>query len=495
VVLILGIILVCGSVSGADESLIYLRFSDTASLDPGQTTTQYSGEVVANLFEGLVRYKRGSQSIVPWLATRWEMLSGGRLWVFHLRRDVLFHDGSPLTAGWVVYSFHSRMKGGDETYPKWRLFFPTMTGVHARNRYTVEIVFSRPFAPLLTALTDPVAYIVPTGAYEARPFKPIGTGPFTFKAWEKEKHIILTRNEKYWEKPVAIAQVTFKIVRNPVWRINQIRTGQAQVLEIRSATAHAEFLGSREISVISNPPNGVFYLAFNTRRHPFDRREVRQAFAHMIDRKVLVRQVFQQFAIPATTPLPPHIPGFNREIPIHTYDLDRARALLRQAGLEKGFSCRILFLAGDLGEQKIVDSFVRNARRLGITIEKTPSRFPELLRILNASEHDMVIRGWIAGPDPDIFLVSNFTLEPGHTNWSGYTTPRLTDLLIRARETMNPEPRMAMYRSAQEIIFRDVPWVPLYHLKYLIVHDRDLADLYLDSNGYIVFSDVHRTDR
>jgi ABC-type transport system substrate-binding protein len=222
---------------------------------------------------------------------------------------------------------------------------------------------------------------------------------------------------------------------------------------------------------------------------------VRQAFAHLIDKRILVRRVFQQFAIPATTPLPPHIPGFNPKIPSRPYDLGRARALLRLAGVSSGLKCHIIFLEGDPGEQKIVDGFVRNAKKIGIDLRKMPLPFIGIIKALKAGDFELVLRGWIAGPDPDIFLFSNFTMAPGNTNWARFTTPDLSSLLVRARETMGHSERMALYRRIQTIIHKEVPWIPLYHLKYLTIHKRGLKDIYRDSNGFIQFKDTRVESR
>ena len=111
----------CGPVTAADESVIYLRLSDITSLDPGKTTDTYSGEVVANIFEGLVEYRRDTRTFVPQLATKWRTANGGRRWIFTLRQGVTFHDDRPFNAGDVVYSFLERIKRAESEYPQWNL--------------------------------------------------------------------------------------------------------------------------------------------------------------------------------------------------------------------------------------------------------------------------------------------------------------------------------------------------------------------------------------
>jgi len=476
-----------------NDSLIYLRFSDARSLDPGKTTDQYSGEVTSNIFEGLLRYKRGTYTLEPCLARKWEMKDQGKKWIFFLRKGIYFHDHTELDAQSVLYSFKNRMKFADTEYGKWKLFFPYIIEIKAVDKYIVEILLSKPFAPFLTALTDPVAFIVAKGSMDNSDFKPVGTGPYKFNSWLKGKSIILDKNEKYWEGEVNLSRVIFKIIANPTKRVSQLKSGQADVLAIRSAYENTEFVGNRNINTYFSQPNGTFYLGFNTRKKPFNRVEVRRAFSHLINKEILVKQTFQNLAIPAVSPLPPQILGFNKNLNHHPYDLKKARQLLQKVGLLSGFSCNLYYLKGDVGEQKIADTFVRNARQVNIKIIKKPCPFKTLLDIFNKGEHDLFIRGWIAGPDPDIHLYSNFTLKKGNSNYTFYDNPQLSHLLLRAREMMNSEKRKKLYQQTLAIIHSQVPWIPLYHLKYLTLCKKNVKNVYLNSNSYIIFKDTTKT--
>lgn len=478
--------------SAEDNSIVYLRFSDADSLDPGKSRIQYSGEVTSNIFEGLVRYRKDSPDIEPCLAEKWESSPDGKVWMFTLRRGIFFHNGSELDASSVVYSFQTRMKHSHE-YPKWKLFFPFMKNVKAMGKYRVRIELSHPFAPFLKALSDPVAFIIYRGSGDGPHFQPIGTGPFKFQGWIRGQQIVLENHSRYWEHPVQISKVTFKVIPNPVWRIEQLKKGNADVLSIRSANEYNQFLGIRNIVIAVTASNGTFFLAFNTEKKPFDQVLVRRAFGHLIDKQVMIRQIFQQFATPATTPLPPQIIGHHNGIDHYTFNIEEAKKLLRQAGYANGFTCSLYFLEGDVGEQKIADYFVRHAKQVGINIKRKPYPFPELLKKIRKKEPDMSIRGWVAGPDPDIFLYANFTMGPGNANWAYYDNPQLIAILRQARQELNSNRRIALYRTAQEIIYREVPWIPLYHLNYLIVHTKEIKNLYFNSNSFIIFKDCYKS--
>jgi peptide/nickel transport system substrate-binding protein len=279
-------------------------------------------------------------------------------------------------------------------------------------------------------------------------------------------------------------------MENPSWRIKQLKSGNADVLSIRSADEYNQFLGVRGININITPSQGTFFLAFNTSKKPFDRVEVRQAFSHLIDKEVMIKQIFQNFAVPAHTLLQPHVLGFHDRLTQHEFSLEKARFLLNKAGYGNGFICTIYFLRGDVGEQKIADIFVRNAEQINVKVIKKSFPFPELFGKLKNREHDMIIRGWVAGPDPDIFLYANFTRGEGNINWAYYDNPELISLLDKGREELDPSRRISIYRRAQEIIHREVPLIPLYHLNYLIVHSEKVKNVYFDSNSYTIFKDV-----
>ncbi len=474
-----------------DNPIIFLRFSDAIFIDPGKSRCLYSGEVISNIFEGLVRYQEGGQVIESCLAEKWQTSPDGKTWTFTLRRSVYFHNGRELDAGSVVYSFRTRMQHSNE-YSKWKLFFPYIKSIRARGKYRVEIKLNRTFAPFLAALTDTVAFIVYKGSYDHPVFQPIGTGAFKFQNWVKGQYIVLEKNPQYWEHPVQTSKLIFKVVENPVWRIEQLKKGNADVIAIRSANEYNQFLGIRNIIIATTPSQGTSFLAFNTTKKPFNQVLVRRAFAHLIDKQVMIRQIFQQFATPARTPLPPQILGFNDQINHSPFSIQKSRELLRQAGYANGFSCALYFLEGDLGEQKIADCFVRNARQVGITIEKKPYPFQILFEKIKNGEHDMIIRGWVAGPDPDIFLYANFTMEDGNSNWAFYKNPDLIALLKEARQVLSNSLRITLYRKAQEIIYQQVPWIPLYHLNHLIIHTKQVKNLFFNSNSHIIFKNSYK---
>lgn len=162
--------LISGILFSSPDSIIYLRISDSNTLDPGKYEDIYSGEVISNIFEGLCRFKKGSFEIEPCLAEKWEIKDNGKKWIFYLRKGVQFHSGETFDSRSVVYSFIKRKERVNKEYVGWNTLFGYINEVKAIGQYKVVMHLSKPYAPLLVALTDPYSFIVSAGSYNCKGF-------------------------------------------------------------------------------------------------------------------------------------------------------------------------------------------------------------------------------------------------------------------------------------------------------------------------------------
>ena len=306
IVTLLVILVLAGNfLPAADDNIvIYLRPADALNLDPWQADDQFSNEVAANIFEGLVRFKKNSTAVEPCLATGWSVKEGGKRWLFTLRRGVTFHDGTPFDARAVLYSFQTRLEKQQTLYQRLSFLFSFITGIRSSDPYSVEITLDRPYAPFLIALADSAAFIQPAGSGKADSFRPVGTGPFRFASWSKGRSLILTRNPEYWAGAVGLEKVIFKVMPDSLGRMLQIKNGSADMAKVQSGKEFEELSRRSNIAILQNPSVDIHYLGFNTRKKPFDRKEVRAAFLHIINKESMVKQIFQKLADPAYSPLP-----------------------------------------------------------------------------------------------------------------------------------------------------------------------------------------------
>ena len=474
----------------AGESIIYLRPADALNLNPWQADDSYSNEIAANIFDGLVRFKKNSTEIEPCLATAWTISADGRQWRFSLRRGVRFHDGTPFDSRAVIHSLQSRLKKKPSDLQRLSPLFSFITGVRSLEAHQVEITLDRPYAPFLVALADSAAFIQSPGSARSASFVPVGTGAYRFSSWSKDRSLILTHHAQYWGGKPGVEKVVFKVMPDPLGRLLQIRNGSADMTAIQSGKEFEELSLRSDIHILSNPSISTHYLGFNTRRKPFDRVEVRTAFQHVIPKGNMVKKIFQNLAQPAFTPLPPPIFPNQQAEPRDRFNLETARSLLKAAGLPKGFSCTLYYADGQQGIQEIVDLLALMARNIQITIRKVRLPFPELVKAASRGEHDMLILGWSSGPDPDFFLYPLFTFSPGNRNRFFYENAALTRLLEQGQTTMDPLRRERIYLDALDILRRDVPWMPLFHLIDNLACSRRIDGLFFTPLGQVIFREV-----
>jgi peptide/nickel transport system substrate-binding protein len=486
-------LILTGNLLAAAEgaAIIYLRPADAIVLNPWQADDRFSNEVAANIFEGLVRFKKNSTSIEPCLATSWSVTDNGKHWRFTLRRGVTFHDRSPFNAQSVLDSFQSRLGKQQALYPRLSFLFSFITQIRSSDPYSVEIILDRPYAPFLIALADSAAFIQSPAAEKASPYLPVGTGPFRFSSWSKGKSLILTRNHEYWSGTGNVEKIIFKVMPDSLGRLLQIKNGSADITAVQSAKEYEELSRRSEIAILSNPSTiDTHYLAFNTRKKPFDRKEVRAAFLHIISKESMVRQIFQKLADPAYAQLPQSIYPGGKAAPLRSFDLKVARTLLKMAGMENGFDCALYFPDGQEGVEEIADLLAIYAKKIKINIKKIKLPFAELVRIATRGDHDLLIMGWSTAPDPDFFLYPLFTFSAGNRNRFFYEDPELTRLLDLGKVTLDVQKRNQIYLDAMAILKRDVPWIPLFHLIDIMACSKKITGLGFNPLGQVLFRDV-----
>jgi peptide/nickel transport system substrate-binding protein len=489
--------LLAGNFLAAAESnsIIYLRHTDAINLNPWQAEDIYSNEVAANIFEGLVRFRKNATAIEPCLATSWSVSASGKLWQFKLRRGVRFHDGTPFDAQAVLYSFKSRLEKKQSIYKRLSSLFSFITGIRSDDRFSVEISLDRPYAPFLIALADSAAFIQSPKTGRSDPFFPVGTGPFRFSSWSKGKSLILTRNPGYWAVTGNVGKIIFKVMPDSLGRLLQIKNGSADMTKILSGKEFEELSRRNDVAIMNHLSVFTHYLAFNTRKKPFDRREIRAAFLHMINKGSMVKQIFQKLAEPAYASLPPPIYPGGKPAPTNSFDLQAARNLLKAGGMENGFDCSLYFAEGQEGVEEFADLLAVFAKKVKVNIKKVKLPFTELVKTADSGAHDLLILGWTTGPDPDFFLYPLFTFSAGNRNRFFYENPELTRLLDKGKTTPDPKKRDQIYLDAMAILNKDTPWIPLFHLIDSIACNRKVNGLAFNPLGYTLFREVTKESK
>jgi peptide/nickel transport system substrate-binding protein len=474
-----------------ERPVVYLRLTDSLTIDPGRIEDSYSQEVIFNVFEGLTRLRPDRMETEPCLAERWLTREDGRHWIFYLRRGVTFHNGAPFSARSVVYSFKKRLAKRTGEYLSFGRFFPYILDVRALDDWTVEFLLSRPYSQFPLALVDQRASIVAPGSCDGPQFKPVGTGPFVLSEWVRGKSMVLIRFDRYWHRPAKLAKVVIKYEPNAATRLAQIKNHGADIDFLKSAKEYDELLGRTDIAIISEPKLSTHFLGFNCRKAPFSSLPARQAIFHLLDRKIMVKQVFQNFAIPASSMLPPNSPGFNARIGGDDFSPEKARKLLRQAGLGDGFSCRLYYSEGQFGLEDVASVIATNARQIHIAVKRIRLPFAELMRAVREGEPDMFLLGWGFAADPGVHMNPMFMLYPGRRESTMSASPEFVGLLAQAEASADDSQRGGIYDAAQLRLHEDMPLIPLFYLNQVLAYNKRLRGLRMNPFGFLIFKDVY----
>ncbi|MEZ4402482.1 MAG: ABC transporter substrate-binding protein [Kofleriaceae bacterium] len=503
--------------AGAERSgtLVVARALDASSLDPARPTDNESSEVIGQIYETLVRYRPGSSEIEPGLALAWDVDPTGRVWTFHLRPGVVFHDGTPLDAAAVEWSFERQR---DPAHPfhrgkfgYWENAYKNIERVEAVDPATVRITIADRFAPLLANMAMyPVSIVSPTAvARWGDEFgeHPVGTGPFRLERWDRGERIIIARNPRYWGPRPLLDRVVFEVIPDARQRLIDLESGAVD-LALAVLPSESQFLDLHPGLLLHRPPaNNVTYLAMNCMRPPFDRRDVRQAIALAINKEAIVRLAYLGLAVVADGPLPPTQWG----------RLSPARARFAPAEARAALAALAAEGAIDLGRvyrlyapatprpylpnpAQVAQIIQANLAAVGLKVELVLQPFAAQRADTESGRHDLALAGWVGDSgDPDNYLYLLFDMNntvPGIArNIAFYRDAHVSALLRRAQRVEDRDQRLALYAEAQRRIGVDAPWVPLAHSQVTIAARADITGILVNPSGHIDFASIRRAGR
>jgi peptide/nickel transport system substrate-binding protein len=471
-------------INNEHKKLVVGRANDSVSLDPAIVTEMDSFKVTVNIFETLVKYEKDQGEIIPCLAESWKCSEDGLIWSFKLRRGVKFHDGTPFDAHAVVFNFNRWMDRDNpyhnNSFRYWNYIFGGFPGfiksVKALSDYFLEIKLSKPYAPFLNALAMPAFGIASPEAIKESNGNlydnPIGTGPFIFKKWEKNKSLFLERNDNYWSQIAKINELEFRVIPSSKDRLEELKQGNIHIADFLSMEDIEDIKFDPNLHLYLRPSFNVGYLSMNNEKYPFNKREVRMAINHAIDKERLITEVFNNMAKPAITYLPPSLWGYNENLEVYEYNPEKAKELLKEAGFPEGFKTTLWVMDASreyLPKPLETAQFIKESlKKIGIRAEIMIFTWNQYIKKMHNGEHDMALIGWTGDyADPDNFLytmLSSENAKPGLAgNYSFYKNSNVDQLLIQARQTSNMFFRRSLYRSVQEIVNYDAPSVPLVH--------------------------------
>jgi peptide/nickel transport system substrate-binding protein len=491
-----------------DRTLIIGKPGDVIALDPAVVTDNESVEVIEQLFERLVRYRPGTREIEPALATHWEVFEHQTLWIFHLRDGVRFHDGTPVDAAAVVFSFERQRNPfhpfHEPASAYWRDQYGYIEKIEAVDRLTVRIKIERPFAPFLSSLAMFPASIVSPAAVErwGSDFgrHPVGSGPFRFQSWVPEDRVILERFPGYWGQKPRLDRVVFRAIADARQRLVAVEGGTIDVAyavlpeELQYVALHPD------LRIHVADAENVAYVAMNNAKPPWNDLRVRRAVNHAVNKEPIVKLVYQGLAVPAVGPLPPTTWSYRGDVTRYPYDPLAARALLAQAAAEGRFDAKQRYTlyaprtprAYVPDPEQMARVVQRNLADVGIQVDLVVQDFGPHQAAVHAGLHDLALHGWTSdNGDPDnilhVLLDRDDVPQGPEHNIAFYRNAEVHGLLRYAEESLDKQERTGFYRRVQAIIADEAPWVPLAHSQSAVVARRDVQDLSVQPTGSVPY--------
>ena len=473
------------------RTAVFLIDSSPANLDPRIGTDAQSQHIDELIFDGLVAHDAAFH-FVPALAASWDQPDPLTV-IFHLRQDVRFHDGRPLTARDVTWTIDS-MRNGTIVSPRAAAFAAIAT-VEARDEHTAVFHLKRPDNFLLTNLSTGAMGIVPAGAGKDFWRHPVGTGPFRFVSQQIDQDVVVERNTQSWSVVPTIERVRFAVVPDAITQSLEMEKGSAD-LTVNSLPmdAVAELAKRGNLRVAQTPGTQIQYLNFNVRDPLLSDTRVRQAIAFAIDRDLIVRTLRRGHGQPAVSLLPPTHWAWSGDVARYDYNPGRAEQLLDAAGHKRGAGGQRFQLtmktSTDEETRLLAAVLQQQLARVGIRLEIRSFEFATFYADATRGAFQLYSLRWIGGNEqPDIYTLAfaSSSFPPKGANRGRYSNPELDALLLDAAQSPDQERRRRDYVQAQQILARDLPSIPLWYRDTIVVHSARLTDVHPAPSGTYAF--------
>lgn len=463
---------------GEDELILAVQF-DASGLDPQSTSDRPSINIQANIFETLVETDEDNE-IQPNLAEDWKQIDD-TTWEFKLREGVKFHNGEIFTADAVKMSFE-RILNPEVGAPR-AFLFDMISDIEIVDEYTVQFKTGYPFTPLVSHLSHPAGSILSPESIEADyetmekgelpgtiiNENPIGTGYFKYGSRISGQETKLLKNDEYWGEPALVDAVLFKVTPDSGTRLAELETGYAHIIKPVPPNQVSEINESGAGEAYVKISSSLAYIGFNTEKEPFNDVRVRQAISMLIDEEELLAGIYDGYGTVANGPLAPDVFGHDQNVLPIEYDVETAKALLKEAGYENGFNTTVW--TDDHPQRKDIAVLVQQKlSEVGIKAEIELMELGVYLTKTGAGEHDILVLN-LSNPlsDPNYLLNSLF-----HSSSKGlagnrafYGSDVVDQLLEEGRKTNDSKERLNIYSEVQKQLIEDAPMIYTHHEAYI----------------------------
>lgn len=488
------------------KSLVYCSEASPENFTPALNTTGTSFDAARPVYDKLTQFTRGSTQVEPGLAESWTVSADARTFTFKLRRGVKFHAGTGAASGFrptrdfnaddVIFSFerqwkddhpYAKVSGGKYDYFADMGLKDDLARIEKIDPLTVRITLKKANVTMLANLAMDFAsihsaeyadYLARAGKKELFDQQPLGTGPFSFVVYQKDAVIRYKANKDYWGaagERALVDDLVFAITPDATARYSKLKAGECHFAIAPRPADLPEMQKDAALRIISQPGLNIAYWAFNTQKPPFDKKDVRLAFALAIDKAAILKDVYLGAGQAAKNLIPPTMWSYAETVNDHPYDPAQARSLLARAGVKTPLEIDLWYMPVQRpynpNAKRMAEMMQADLAKIGVTAKLVTFEWGEYRKRLQQGEHMTGMLGWTGDngdPDNFFFLHGCEAARPGGQNLSKWCDKEFDRRLLQARTSADTLLRTRLYQEMQAIESAEVPDFKIAHS---VVHE------------------------
>ena len=458
--------------SGTKDVFNFATNQDIPHLDPHGTSANTSFRVTYMLYDRLVTYDGTTTDVIPQLAEKWEISDDGLTYTFHMNEEAKFHDGTPVTAEAVKYSYTRAMDVGKSAAGQFKNVI-NKDSFEVVDEHTIKIILEKPFAPFLKTLGTVFANIVNPkladnhGSDLGETYiadKEMGSGPYILESWDRGQKLVLKANEDYWGTMPTLKTVNILIVNEPSTARLMMEKGEVDLIDYTMISPDVlnQMDGKNGVTIVNSPGYQIDDIAINTENEYLKDSKVRKALAHAVNYDSIINDILLGGAKRIGGIVPEGMFGYNADITLYDFDLEKSKALLKEAGYEKGFPLEIAISENNEVRKNIAVMMQSDFKKIGIDLQIKTLAWPTFLDLVTTGKHQLALAAWTpdyADPDYNLWYFAHSSSKGPGFNLAFYENPKVDQLLEEARATVDEAVRDKNYQEIQQIMSDEVPYI------------------------------------
>lgn len=463
------------------DTLVIGVASDPSILDPAVTQDNLDWRQTYYAYDRLVKYSVadgvGLTEVEPMAAESWTVSDDGLTWTFKIRQGITFSDGSPLDAAAVKFSFDRAIQVGMGPASN----VESVESIEVVDPYTVKFTLKYPFAPFLQILATNGASIINPAVMQHEKDGDLakgwlaqnmdGSGPFTMAEWQRGERFVMQARPNYWGGEPRLKRVIIRPMREASDRRLALEKGDIDITESILVDQLPQLEKNPDVDVMRYAGQYTEYVYINNTKPILADKRVRQALSYAIDYQGIIDFVLQGDGEQLRGPIPAGMWGHNPNAFMYNRDLDKARALLKEAGYEKGLTLTLIYSERRAVWEQIATILQSNFAEIGLNLKLELMANPTLRDRVANKDYELCLGAW--SPDfADPYMFANFWYDSNNHGMAGnrsfYTNEKVNEMLRKAASSNNSDERLKLYTEVQDIVIDDAAYLLLYQIKSVI---------------------------